>query len=61
MFNTQPVPLESRIKALLANESSGQDNSHAERVYKATCYLHQHEGGDLTLIGAATLEVISKP
>lgn len=57
MFNTQTqlVPLENKIKEFLANDSSGHDFSHAERVYKTACYLHQEEGGDLTIIGAAAL------
>lgn len=47
--------LETKVKFFLTNESSGHDFSHAERVYKTACYLHQHEGGDLTVIGAAAL------
>lgn len=47
--------LRETIKTFLKNETSGHDYAHAERVYKTACYLHQHEGGDLTIIGAAAL------
>lgn len=55
MINSQFSLLETQVKYFLINESSGHDFSHAERVYKAACYLQQHEGGNLTVIGAAAL------
>ena len=55
MKNTQFSYLENQVQTFLANESSGHDYSHAERVYTTACYLQQFEGGDLTVIGVAAL------
>ena len=44
-----------RVQSLLANESSGHDFSHAQRVFNNALYLQKHEGGDFFVIGAAAL------
>jgi uncharacterized protein len=46
---------EDFVRKRLANEGTGHDWWHIERVYKTAKKLHAKEGGDWTVIALATL------
>lgn len=44
-----------QVQEFLDSESSGHDYFHSERVFKTALHIHEYEGGDEYVIGAAAL------